>query len=96
MFHSDAGFAAPPEPKVHTVLIDGMKFIPDTISVRPGDTVVWVNKDLFPHTATAVSKRFDSHEIEAGKSWKYVAKKTGEFAYFCTLHPVMKGTLLVK
>ena len=96
VLHSGVGIAAPTKGAVHTVLIEGMKFVPETIAVTEGDTVVWTNKDLFPHTVTAVGGRFDSHEIKATKSWKYVPRKKGEFGYVCTLHPTMKGMLVVK
>ena len=81
---------------MHTVAIEGMKFVPDTITVARGDTVVWINKDFFPHTVTATGGRFDSHEIQAAKSWKYLANKKGQFGYFCTLHPAMNGVLVVE
>ena len=58
--------------------------------------MVWVNKDPFPHTATSKAGGFDSGEIAAAKSWKFVAAKTGEFEYICTLHPTMKGKLRVE
>jgi plastocyanin len=87
--------AAVAAPATHTVTIDGLKFEPDPLIVNRGDTIVWVNKDPFPHTVTAKGA-FDSHEIAAGKSWKYVAKKAGEYSYVCTLHPNMQGTLTVK
>jgi plastocyanin len=80
----------------HTVVMEGVAFMPNVLTVAQGDTVVWVNKDAFPHTATAQDKSFDSKEIAAGKSWRFTAKKTGKFAYVCTLHPTMKGTLVVK
>ena len=79
----------------HTVVIEGVKYEPEALTVKRGDIVVWVNKDPFPHTVTAKGA-FDSHDIAAGKSWKYTATKTGEYAYICTLHPNMKGTLTVK
>ena len=79
----------------HTVVIEGVKYEPESLTVKRGDTVVWVNKDPFPHTVTSKGA-FDSHDIAAGKSWKYTATKAGEFAYVCTLHPNMKGTLSVK
>ena len=56
---------------------------------------MWTNKDPFPHTVTAPGK-FDSHDIAADGSWKYVARTAGEYAYICTLHPNMKGTLRVE
>ena len=93
--YSGFGFAALPS-ITHTVIIEGMKFVPDTLTVARGDTVIWVNKDFFPHTVTATGGRFDSHEIQTAKSWKYVPKKIGQFDYLCTLHPTMKGMLVVK
>jgi plastocyanin len=81
---------------LHTIVIEGMKFIPESLEASSGDTVVWVNKDFFPHTATASDKRFDSREIKANASWKYVLKKKGLIAYSCTLHPTMKGAITVK
>jgi plastocyanin len=57
--------------------------------------VVWVNKDPFPHTATARGN-FDSGSIAAGRSWSLVAREPGDYAYICTLHPGMKGTLIVQ
>jgi len=83
-------------PTVHTVVIDGMRFIPQTVEVKPGDTVVWRNKDPFPHTATAGAGGPDSPAIAAGASWKFTAKKRGSYPYLCTLHRTMTGTLVVK
>lgn len=80
----------------HTVTIENVKFNPETLRVRRGDHVVWVNNDLFPHTATAINKSFDSGSIAAGASWTYVVKKAGEIDYVCTLHPTMKGHLSVR
>src|SRR4051812_5577480 len=78
----------------HTVVIEGMQFKPAALTVRRGDRVVWRNRDLVPHTATA-AQAFDSRTIEAGGSWTYTARKTGTLAYGCTFHPGMKGTLTV-
>ncbi len=79
----------------YTVVIQGAKFEPEVVSVARGDEVVWINKDPYPHTVTAPGE-FDSHEIIAGASWRYVARKVGEFPYACTLHPNMKGMLKVE
>src|SRR5690242_21547449 len=75
-------------PTTHTVVMEAVKFQPGALEVHVGDTVVWVNKDPFPHTVTSAS--FDSKIIFADKSWRYVAKTRGEFPYMCTLHPIMK------
>jgi plastocyanin len=81
--------------KTRTVAMDGTRFVPETITVKRGDRVTWVNQDPFPHTATA-DRIFDSKSIPAGASWSYVAREPGKFAYVCTLHPGMKGTLIVQ
>jgi plastocyanin len=80
----------------HTVVIDGVKFDPETITVKAGDTVVWVNKDPFPHTVTSQAGGFDSHDIAAGQSWSYMTTKAGVFPYTCTFHPTMQATLKVE
>jgi plastocyanin len=84
------------KPKTHTVVIEGTTFAPASLTVASGDSVVWLNKDPFPHTATSKAGGFDSQVIAAGESWKYVAQKKGDFAYLCTLHTTMKGVLRVK
>jgi plastocyanin len=85
-----------PKATVHTVVIDGMQFSPPSLEVNTGDTIIWKNKDLFPHTATSEGKKFDSGTIQPGQQWKYVAKERGTFQYLCTLHPPMKAVLVVK
>jgi plastocyanin len=91
-----AAAAADPKTTTHTVVIEGVRFDPQELTVKVGDTIVWINHDPFPHTATAVDKTFDSHEIAAGGSWKYTVKKAGILAYACSLHPTMLGTLRVE
>jgi plastocyanin len=95
LLHTGAGAIGAGKPATHTVVIEGTKYEPETLTVKRGDTVVWINKDPFPHTVTAKGV-FDSHDIAASRSWKYTARKAGEFAYICTLHPNMKGTLKVE
>jgi plastocyanin len=82
-------------PKAPTVVIEGVQFSPIIVEAKVGDTVVWVNKDPFPHTVTSPG-RFDSGTIESGRSWRFRVKAKGTFAYICTLHPNMKATLVVK
>jgi plastocyanin len=88
--------AAEPKTKTHTVVIENMQSTPATLTVEKGDRVVWVNKDLFPHTVTADNKAFDSKNIAPNASWTYVATKPGEYPYGCTLHPTMHAKLIVK
>lgn len=84
------------ESRVHVVTIEGMKFSPDTLEVQAGDTVVWRNKDIVPHNATAAHQGFQSPTISPEGSWKFTARKKGEYDYLCTLHPTMKAKLMVR
>ena len=85
-----------PKPKTHTVTMENMRFQPETLTVARGDTIVWINKDLVPHTATSKAGRFDSQLVQAEKSWRFTARKKGEFAYICTFHPTMTAMLRVR
>jgi plastocyanin len=82
--------------RTHVVTIEGMRFNPEELTVRRGDRVVWVNKDLFPHTSTAAARAFDSQSIPPAASWTFVAGKTGSYAYGCAFHPAMTGRLIVQ
>jgi len=82
--------------RVHTIAIEGTRFIPQAVAVRRGDTVVWHNKDPFPHTATAAAGGPASPIIAAGARWTYKATRRGSYPYVCTLHGTMTGTLVVK
>jgi plastocyanin len=82
-------------PQIHTILIKGLQFIPAELQVHVGDTVIWTNADIVPHTIRA-SKAFDSKNLSAGQSWQWVAQKTGHFNYACAYHPTMLGTLSVQ
>ena len=96
-----AGLAAawllpgPAAAATHTVKIEGMQFVPATLTVRRGDKVVWQNKDVVPHTATAKGK-FDSGHIAAGGNWSHAMKKAGRHDYVCTFHPGMKAVVVVQ
>ena len=81
-------------PKTHTVVIDKMAFGPAPAGVRAGDVVVWVNKDMFRHTATAKDKSFDV-DLAPGKSVRMVVRKVGPVSYFCRFHPGMTGRISV-
>jgi plastocyanin len=80
----------------HTVRIEGMKFQPERLEIRAGDTVTWVNADLVPHTVTAASRSIDSGSIAPNAKWTKVVRGRGEIDYVCRFHPTMKGVLVVK
>ncbi len=84
------------KPVTHTITIDATSYRPAGLVVHPGDTVVWVNKDLIPHTATATSKAFDSKVLAAGASWRLTVTAKGATDYGCLFHPTMTGRIEVK
>ena len=95
LVHTGIGAIAAGKGATHTIVIEGTNYAPATLTIKRGDTLVWINKDPFPHTVTAKGV-FDSHNIGADRSWKYTARNAGEFAYICTLHPNMKAMLKVE
>jgi len=95
LLSNSVGHGAAVKPATHTVTIEAVQFQPDVIDAKRGDSIVWVNKDPFPHTVTADGK-FDSKEIKPGESWTYKVQQSGDLPYICTLHPTMKAALRVK
>jgi|SRR6185312_5255296 len=80
----------------HLIVIENMMFRPNDLTAAAGDKVTWINKDLVPHTVTALNKTFDSKMIDPGKSWSYHVRKKGNISYKCSFHPTMSATLQVK
>jgi plastocyanin len=84
--------SAPQEPRLVTVEIKDMKFVPDTVTVNKGDTIMWINKDMVAHDVTEESSgAWRSGRLESGASWKLAVP--GEANYFCSIHRVMKGKI---
>ncbi|MGH2794922.1 MAG: copper-containing nitrite reductase [Actinomycetota bacterium] len=70
-------------------------FSPNTVEIKVGESVMWMNSDDVAHTATAEGKAFDSGFVNPGQSFSFTFTKAGTFSYFCTPHPWMKGTVVV-
>lgn len=81
-------------PRVHTIVMDKMKFGPVPAGIRKGDVILWVNRDMFRHTATARDGSFNI-DLPAAKSGRTVVTKAGAIAFYCKFHPGMKGRLVV-
>lgn len=88
-----AGCGGGRAPQVHRVSMHGFAFSPATVTAAPGDTVVFTNSDVAPHTATSAAGGWDSGPIAAGASWKLVVAQGSAAPFGCTFHPTMKGTL---
>jgi len=74
--------------------IEGFKF-PATINVKAGDSVTWTNNDRAPHTVTADNGSFDRQVAASGGTATVTFSTAGTFAYHCTIHPTMTGTVVV-
>jgi plastocyanin len=81
-------------PVVHHVEINGMKFVPEELNVRKGDSVVWTNKDIVIHDVTEVlTTAWTSRPIASGASWGMKVNQSAD--YYCSIHKVMKGKLII-
>lgn len=88
-----AAGAVSAQAKTITVTVDKMAFSPADITAKVGDTVEWVNKDAFAHTATV--KGGWEVMLPVKKSGSIVMDKAGTINYFCRFHPNMKGQITV-
>jgi plastocyanin len=77
------------------VSIQQFAFKPASVTVHAGDTVRFVNRDDEAHTVTARGGTFDSGGMDTNDAWTYRFSKPGKYAYFCSLHPYMTGTIVV-
>ncbi|MES2689240.1 MAG: plastocyanin/azurin family copper-binding protein [Bacteroidota bacterium] len=83
---------------VHTVKIEGMRFIPETIQVKPGETVRWINESKGLHNVIAADGSFASAMLgDKTRVFEFTFSKAGTWNYFCRPHRLMgmKGKVLV-
>jgi plastocyanin len=78
-----------------TVLIVYRAYQPSQLTVLVGQTVTWRNSGLGPHTVTADAGQFDSGTLQAGTTFSYTFSAPGSYAYSCTVHPTMHGSVTV-
>ncbi len=90
-----SGSTTPP-PAANTVNIANMAFSPASLTVNAGTTVTWTNSDAMAHTVTADDNSFDSGNMAMGAKYSKVFSTPGTYTYHCTIHPGMKGTIVVK
>jgi len=83
-----------------SVEIKNLAFNPSSITIAPGDTVIWYNNETSTHHSvtsdTGVSPSFDSGEIVAGATWSHTFDTGGTFTYHCMYHSSMHGTVTVQ
>src|ERR1700753_3092593 len=103
---SEPGTGMPPMPSMSItapaapvagdqVSIDGFAFAPLTLTVKAGTTVTWTNRDEEPHTVVASDGSFRSPGMGTGATYSRTFPIAGKFDYVCSIHPMMRGTVVV-
>jgi plastocyanin len=87
--------AVPAHAATVEIEITNLAFSKAVAAANVGDTIVWVNKDIFAHTATAKNGDWKV-TLPAGKSGSVVLKKAGTVEYYCEYHPNMTAKLNVE
>ena len=90
-----AAISVPAHAATIEITMENLVISPAVVSARVGDTVTWVNKDVFAHPATATNGDFDVM-LPPKKSATSVLKKAGTIDYYCRFHPNMKATLKIE
>jgi len=85
---------AKPASRVVQIDIERVSFADAPSGIKAGDTIEWVNHDIFDHTSTAKSGLWDI-AVPAGKKARVVMTKAGTFEYYCKLHPNMTSTIVI-
>jgi plastocyanin len=88
--------ARKPVARTANVRINGLAYIPSRLEIAAGTTVQWKNTDPLVHTVTATNGSFGSPQFGLDGTWKHTFTKPGTYTYYCTLHPNMKATVVVK
>ena len=88
--------AAPAAAADETVTIDDFAFAPGSVTVQVGDTVTWDNQNTTAHTATDSDGAFDTGSIGVGETAEVTFQEAGTYAYICSIHPAMTGTIVVE
>lgn len=78
------------------VTIDNFSFTPKEITVPKGTTVTWINHDDVPHTVVSTDKKFKSRALDTDEKFSFTFSDTGTYGYFCSVHPVMTGKVIVR
>ena len=79
-----------------TVKIDNFAFAPATLTITAGTTVTWKNEDDSPHRIGDKNGTFKSAALDTDDTFSHTFTVPGEYAYICTIHPYMAGTIIVK
>jgi plastocyanin len=82
--------------KVVHITIHNFAFGPARIEVSPGTKLIWTNTDSDPHTVDSTKNIWSSEALDTGGTFARTFGKAGTFTYYCSIHPFMHGTVIVK
>ena len=83
--------------KQNRIEIKDFAFNPQTITVKSGEKMTWINRDEEPHTIVSVGKQFKkSTALDTDQEFTITAGAPGTYDYFCSVHPKMTGTIVVE
>ena len=83
--------------KQNRIEIKDFAFNPQTLTVKSGEKVTWINRDEEPHTIVSVEKQFKkSTALDTDQEFTITAGAPGTYTYFCSVHPKMTGTIVVE
>ncbi|HEX8779296.1 MAG TPA: cupredoxin family copper-binding protein [Rhodanobacter sp.] len=92
-----AAAAVADTPKSGQIEIHNFMFMPKTLTVPVGAKVTWINRDEEPHTVVSANGQFaPSKALDSNDRYEISFSKPGTYVYFCTVHPFMTGTIIVK
>ena len=78
------------------IAIERYAFAAAEITVAPGTTVEWVNRDETPHNIVSADRLFASKGLDTGDRFAFAFDREGDYTYFCALHPFMTGIVHVR
>ncbi len=88
--------ANPPQAATTEVKIDNFSFGPATLTIAPGTTVTWINRDDIPHTVVSTDSVFKSKVLDTDEKFSFTFTRAGTYPYFCSIHPKMTATVVVR
>jgi len=84
-------------PRDNRIEIKDFAFTPQTITVKSGERITWINHDEEPHTVVSVEKQFKkSPALDTDEEFSVITGAPGTYTYFCSVHPKMTGTIVVE
>ena len=79
-----------------SIIVKDFMFAPNSLTIKAGSSVTWVNKDDEPHTVVSDSGTFRSAALDTDETFSFKFDKPGTYHFTCSIHPRMVGTITVE